>query len=344
MKTATDANSSRIGVHRRGFLTVLAVATLFPLIGRAQQSPRLVGLLSSSTGPEANSAASAWITGFEGVLVSSGWRVGDDLVVDYRFGHGRADLMHEHAAGLALRRPDVLVGLSTPATLALRDASTETPIVFFPVTDPVGAGLVESLARPGGRITGFSLFETTIVEKWLDLLKQVVPGLARVGILFGPASTSGFIHRYLDAVQAPAEMLAVETVTLPVSEPSEIEPAIAGIAGPGHGLIVIPDALLASGNNRPLVIDAALRYNLPAIYGFDFYALEGGLMSYAGDLIALAGQAAGYVNRILRGADPAELPVRGPEALELVINTITADAMGLTIPAELLAIANRVIE
>ena len=330
-------------MRRREFITVLAsAAAAWPLAARAQQGEgiRRIGVLMASAADDSENQArmAAFLQG----LAQLGWSDGRNVLIDTRWATTNADDLRRHAAELAALAPDVLIAATGTATAApLLQATRIVPIVFVIVIDPVGAGFVASLARPGGNATGFTAFEYGVSGKWLELLKEVAPGVTRVAVLRDPAVASG-IGQFA-AVQAVAPSLGVELSPIDTRDAPEIERAVTVFARSGNsGLIVTPSPV--ASRHRELITALAARHNLPAVYAFRFYVTAGGLISYGPDTIDQYRRAAGYVDRILKGEKPADLPVQAPTKYELVINLKTAKALGLTVPPTLLARADLVIE
>jgi putative ABC transport system substrate-binding protein len=250
--------------------------------------------------------------------------------------------MRKFAKELVMLRSDAILAIGTPAVAALKQESRTVPIVFVRVSDPVGEGFVLNLANPGSNITGFTNFESSMATKWLELLKEIVPHMTRVTAMFDPATAPGGGFYFLHSIEAAAPSFAVEVSTATVHDTAEIERAIAGIArAPGGCLIPTPDVFLVV--NRELIIDLTARYRVPAVYQYRYFVTSGGLISYGIDAIDQYRQAAGYIDRILKGERPAGLPVQAPTKYELVINRKTAKALGLTIPQSLLATADEVV-
>jgi putative ABC transport system substrate-binding protein len=275
-------------------------------------------------------------------LQETGWIVGRTVRIDYRWSQaGDLEQARQYAAELIALAPEVILAVATSAAAALQQPARNVPIVFVQVTDPVGAGFVESLARPGGNMTGFTPFEYGISAKWLELLKEVAPRVRRVAVLRDPSLTAAIAQ--FAAMQSAASSLGVELSPSGVRDGSEIERAI-GVLGQGSndGLIVLPGSLTLL--HRKLIIALAANHHVPAIYPYRYHVTDGGLMSYGPDTIDQYRRAAGYVDRILRGETPADLPVQAPTKYELVINLKTAKALGLTVPPTLLARADEVIE
>ena len=330
-------------MKRRDFITLIGgAAATWPLAARAQQSERVrrVGVLVASAADD--SQFQTWVGAFLQALAQLGWIDGRNVRVDIRWATANADDLRRHAAELAALAPDVLVAATGTATAApLLQATRTVPIVFVQVIDPVGAGFVASLAQPGGNATGFTSFEYGLSGKWLELLKQIAPSMTRAAVLRDPAVASG-IGQFA-AIQAVAPSLGVELSPVDARDAPEIERAVTAFARSGNGgLIVTPSPVAA--RHRDLIATLAARHRLPAVYGARHYAAAGGLISYGPDLIDQYRRAAGYVDRILKGEKPSELPVQAPTKFELVINLRTAKALGLDVPASLLARADEVIE
>jgi putative tryptophan/tyrosine transport system substrate-binding protein len=330
-------------MRRRQFITLIGGAAAWPRAARAQQPERVrhIGVLMASAADDSENQArmAAFLQG----LAQLGWTDGRNVRIDTRWATTNADDLRRHAAELSALAPDVLVAASGTATAApLLQATRTLPIVFVVVVDPVGAGFVASLARPGGNATGFTMFEYGLSGKWVELLKQIAPQMTRGAVLRDPTIASG-IGQFA-AVQAVAPSLGVELSPIDVRDASEIERDIAAFArgSSNGGLIVTPSPV--ANRHRDLIAKLAARYRLPAVYGSRQYAAAGGLISYGPDLIDQFRRAAGYVNRILKGEKPADLPVQAPTKYELVINLKTAKALGLDLPPTLLARADEVIE
>jgi putative tryptophan/tyrosine transport system substrate-binding protein len=330
-------------MRRRTFITLLGGAVAaWPLAARAQQGERVrrIGVLVASAADDSENQArmAAFLQG----LVQLGWIDGRNVRIDIRWATTNADDLRRHAAELAALAPDVLVAASGTSTVApLLQATRTIPIVFVVVVDPVGAGFVASLARPGANATGFTTFEYGLSGKWLELLKQIAPGITRAAVLRDPAIASG-IGQFA-AVQAMAPSLGVELSPVDARDAPEIERAVTAFARSGNGGLVVTPSPVAS-RHRDLIITLAARYRLPAVYAWRYYVTDGGLISYGSDSIDQFRRAAGYVDRILKGEKPADLPVQAPTKYELVINLKTAKALGLDVPPSLLARADEVIE
>jgi len=324
-------------MKRRDFITLLGGAAMaWPRTTRAQQdATKRIGVLM--TGPEAQARLTAFVQG----LQQLGWTVGQNIQVDYRWGSGNADAMRKYAAELIALAPHVMMVDGSPAVVAVQAAGSKVPIVFGAVIDPVGGGFVESLARPGGDVTGFLMYEYGISGKWLELLKEIAPRVTRVAVLRDVAIAAG--SGQLGAIQSVAPQLGVETHPVGVRDANEIERGIAAFArGSNGGLIVTGSGLAVI--HRDLMVTLAARHKLPAVYYRRLYVTDGGLISYGPDRVDQYRSAAGYVDRILNGEKPADLPVQAPTKYQLAINLKTARALGLTVPSTLLAIADEVIE
>jgi putative ABC transport system substrate-binding protein len=329
-------------VRRREFITLLGSAAAWPLAARAQQSGRMrrVGVLMNVV--ENDPGGVAEMADFRQGLAELGWVADRNINIEFRWPGGDLERAQALAKELVDLKPEVLLARSTPTTAALKRESDSIPIVFVNVTEPVEQGFVQSLARPGGNITGFTNFESMIGGKWLQLLKEVDPRIARIAIIFNP-QTAPFAGLFLRSVEAAAPGLAVEVAAMPVQSDTDIETAMTAFARrPAGGLVAIPDSF--TGQHRDLIIAAAARNGLPALYANQVSTPSGGLMAYAVDTRDLMHRAAGYVDRILKGEKPSELPVQQPAKFELSINLKTARALGLTVPQSLLTIADEVIE
>jgi putative ABC transport system substrate-binding protein len=331
-----------LGIRRREFVSLLGGAAAWPLMARAQQPERMrrVGVLLGLTSDDPESAAR--IAAFAQGLQEAGWSVGRNIRIEYRWGAGDASRLRRDAAELISIAPDAILASSSPAMAAvLQQAPRTVPIVFVAVTDPVGAGLVASLGRPGGNITGFTVFEYGLSGKWLELLKQIAPKVTRAAILRDPAIASG-IGQYA-AIQSIAPSLGMELSPVGVEDADAIERAINEFArGPNGGLLVTASPLTAV--HRALIIALAAKHRLPTIYPFRYFVTSGGLISYGPDLVEQHRLAASYIGRILKGEKPADLPVQNPTKYELVINLKSAKTLGLDIPASVYARADEVIE
>jgi putative tryptophan/tyrosine transport system substrate-binding protein len=329
-------------LYRREFITLLGgAAAAWPLAARAQQGERMrrIGILMS--GAERDAQARADQAAFVHELNELGWTEGRNVHIDTRWGTADAGRMLTDARNLVALAPDLILASGGVTMQALLQATRTVPIVFLQVLDPVGAGYVESLARPGGNVTGFTNFEYGMSGKWLELVKQIVPDITRAAVLRDPGATSGTAQ--FAAIQAVAPFLKVDLTPLGLSDVGEIERNIAEFArGMNGGLIVVPGALAVV--HRELIITLAARHRLPAIYPYRYFTTGGGLMSYGPNPTDQFRQAAGYAARILKSEKPGDLPVQAPTRYELVINLRTAKALGLEVPPTLLARADEVIE
>ena len=327
-------------IERRKFLATLGGAAAWPLAARAQADRvRRVGVLIplAENHPEAQPRAMA----FQRALQELGWTEGRNVHIDYRFA-ASAERILAHATELVALAPDVIVGTSTAVVTAFRQATRSIPIVFIGVMDPVGQGLVPSLARPGDDMTGFGLEEPSMGGKWLALLKAIAPRVARIAVVFNP-ETAPFARLFLPSIDAAGHSLTVEPIVSPVRTEAELEQAIAEVGRDQvGGAIVLPDPFTAA--HRELIITLAARHRLPAVYPLRSFAASGGLIAYSIDRIDLHRRAASYVDRILKGTKVANLPIQMPTKFELVINLKTAEALGLNVPSTLLAQADGVIE
>jgi len=325
-------------MKRRAFITLLGgAAAAWPLAARAQQ-PRRVGVLMGFA--ESDPAAQSWLAAFRNALTQLGWSEGNNLRIEVRWGAADPDRIRTLAKELVDLRPDAIFNQTTPVTDALARVTQTIPIVFVYVADPIGSGFAASLARPGRNITGFTYVEPTTGGKWVELLKEIAPRTAHVALLFNPETAPKF---YMPSIQAAASSFAVEASVAPVHARDEIAGVIAAQArSPGGGLIVMPDVF--NDANGELIIALATSSGVPAIYPRPVFAETGGLIAYGADLAEQFRQAAGYIDRILKGANPGDLPVQRPTKFELVINLKTAKALGLTIPPTVLALADEVIE
>jgi ABC-type uncharacterized transport system substrate-binding protein len=328
-------------MRRREFITLLGGAAAWPLAARAQQGERMrrIGLLLPAAADDRE--FQVWVAALHQGLAQLGWIIGRNLRIDTRWAGANGADINRHAAELAALAPDVIVAHGTSTVRPLLLATRTVPIVFPIAGDPVGAGLVESLARPGGNATGFMTFEYSLSGKWLELLKQIAPGTTRAAILRDPTQGAG--TGLFAAIQAVAPSLRIEVTPVNMRVAEEIERAVTAFArSPNGGMVVTAGAsAIVHGD---LILALATRHRLPAVYYERFYAVAGGLMSYGPDRIDQYRRATGYVDRILKGEKPADLPVQAPTKYDLVINLKTAKALGLEVPPMLLARADEVIE
>ena len=329
-------------MKRREFMALLGgAAAALPLVARAQQPERMrrIGILMSGT--ESDPELQARVAVFRQTLEQLGWSEGRNIHIDIRFAAIRTDQYSALANEMIALHPDVILGHTTPVAAALQRESRTVPIVFVNVSDPVGTGLVASLARPGGNITGLMLYEEGITSKWLALLKEIAPHLKRTALVANPISTP--YDYFVRSAKAVAPSLALDLVPSPIANAADIEHVIETFARvPDGGLLVLPDG--TSIQHRDLIIALAARHRLPTVYAYRFFVAAGGLMSYGTDVIDQNRRAAAYVDRILRGAKPADLPVQAPTKYETVLNLKTAKALGLDVPPSLLVRADEVIE
>jgi putative tryptophan/tyrosine transport system substrate-binding protein len=332
-------------VKRPGFIAVLGGAAAWPLAGRAQQPGRVrrVGVLTAYR--ENDPSTQPFLTAFAQALERFGWAEGKNIQIDYRFAAGDPVLFKTYAAELVGLAPDAILAGSSQSVAALRQQTHTIPIVFAAVGDPVGQGFVQSLARPGGNITGFSSADAPLYGKWLQLLKEIAPRITRVAVIFNPDAKPAAVlfNASIDAIEAAAPSLGISVTLAPVRDDFGIEVAIAAHARePGGGLVDFPDAGFTT-THRDVIIAAATRHRLPMI-GWHAVSRSGGLMSYWFDPADSFVAAASYIDRILKGAKPADLPVQQPTKYSLIINLKTANALGLTVPQSILQRADEVIE
>jgi putative ABC transport system substrate-binding protein len=330
-------------MRRRDFITLIgSTAAAWPHAARAQQGERMrrIGVLTSGADaddPDGRARIAAFLQGLQRL----GWTDGRNIRIDYRWGAGDADNMRKYAAELVALAPDVILASGTATAAPLLQATRTVPIVFVQVTDPVGAGFVDSLARPGGNATGFVLFEYGISGKWLELLKEIAPAVTRAAVIRDPALSAG--TGQFGAIQSGAPSVGVEVSPVNVRDAPEIERAITAFARGSNGDLILTASAL-SVVHRDLIITLAARHKLPAVYYRRIFAAAGGLISYGPDVADQNRRAAGYVDRILKGEKPADLPVQAPVKYELVINLKTAKALGIEVPPMLLARADEVID
>jgi putative tryptophan/tyrosine transport system substrate-binding protein len=328
-------------MKRRDFITLLGgAAAAWPLAARAQQGERMrrIGVLMNLAADDPE--ASARVTAFAQGLQQLGWTDGRNLRIDYRWGAGDIERHRRYAAELVALAPELIVASGTPAVEAVRQANPGVPIVFVTVIDPVGGGLVASLARPGGNVTGFTFFEYGISGKWVEVLKELAPRITRAAVIRDPvAAGSG----QLGAIQAVAPSFGVEVTPVDVRSAADIEGGLATFVRESNGGLIVTASTLAAVH-RSVIIEVAARHRLPAIYPFRYYVADGGLISYGPDLIDPYRRAADYVDRVLKGEKPADLPVQAPTKYQLMINLKTAKALGIEVPPTLLARADEVIE
>jgi len=332
-----------LDLRRRDFITLLGgAAASWPLAARAQQAEQMrrIGVLMNTGAdePESQARLAAFMQGLQEI----GWAAGRNLRIDYRWSPGDLARLRKDAAELVALRPEVILAGVGATTMALQQATRTIPIVMAQGIDPVGNGYVDSLARPGGNTTGFIQFEYSLAGKWMELLKEVAPGTTRVGVLREPGVPPAAIGQWT-MIQGVAQSLGAELKPIELRDANEIESAVSAFArSPNAGLIVVVSA--ASLTHRELIITLAARHRLPTVYAYRVFVTHGGLITYSPDIASQYRRAAGYVDRILKGENPADLPVQAPTKYELVINLKTAKALGLEVPPTLLARADEVIE
>jgi putative tryptophan/tyrosine transport system substrate-binding protein len=332
-----------IGVGRREFIALLGGALADQAIPANAQEPARVPIVGALMGLANDAETRARAQAFEQGLKKEGWLPGENVRIEYRFSEGDPSRMQVLAKELVELKSDCILGHSTPVTTALMRATRTVPIVFVAVSDPIGSGFVASMARPGGNITGFTILHATVVGKYITLLKEMMPQLVRVAIIYNPGSVPGggafFSRPFVDS----ATKLHVKPITAQVHNSAEIESAITRLGSePGSGLVLVPDNFITL--HRELIISLAAKFRIPAVYPYRYFAEAGGLLSYGVDAIDLFRRSAEYVSRILRGAKAADLPVQAPTKFELVINLKTARALGLVVPRILMASADEMIE
>jgi putative ABC transport system substrate-binding protein len=331
-------------MRRRDFITLLGGAAAWPLAARAQQpgAVRRIGVLMNGAATDA--VVQSYVAAFVQGLRQLGWTEGQNLHIEYRWNDGDAELARIYAAQLIGLMPDVILTATTVNLTVIQHATTTVPVVFLQVSDPVAQGFVPGLTHPGGNLTGFSSYELSVSGKWLDLLKEAAPSLARVAVMFNP-DTSPQSNFFMRAIEVVAPTLGVQAFAVPVRATSDIEPALESLAHqPNGGLVLSTDAFTHS--RQKLITDLAVHHHLPSISADPDFPKDGGLMYYGVRIntVDQFRQSANYVDRILKGAKPGDLPVQQPDKYTLVINLKTAKALGLTIPLSLLGLADEVIE
>jgi putative ABC transport system substrate-binding protein len=325
-------------MKRREFITLLGGAAAWPLVARAQQRERVrrIGVLLSG-----DESGQSDVAAFTQALAALGWTDGRNVRMDVRWYVNDTNRIPALAKELVGLQPDIVLTASIPAIVALQRETRAIPIVFVNLADPVASGIVARLNQPGGNITGFALFEPSLGGKWLELLSEIAPGLKRAAIMFNP--DQAVAPTFMPSFETAARSLKVVPIIAPVHSDVDIETAIIGLGRePGGGLIVMPDAWMLA--HRAPIISAAARNNVPAVYSLSYFAQDGGLLSYASDGVDMWRRAASYVDRILRGAKPGDLPVQLPTKFEMVVNRKTATALGLAIPPSILLRVDEVIE
>jgi len=329
-------------MRRRAFITLIGGATVWPLCARAQQDGRMPRVAVLTPYAESDPEAQIWFRAFVEGMQAFGWTDGRNVRIDVRWAGGEVDRIQRLAKELVDLQPEVVFAMTTPSVNAILRETRTIPIVFTQVTDPVAQGLVDSLLRPGGSITGFTIFEPEIGSKLVQVLKEIAPETARAAVIFNP-ETAPYYKLYMSAIEAAAASFAMKAFEAPAHNRAEIEAAISALARePAGGVIAMSDGFTVV--HRDLIIALAARYRLPAAYPFRFFVADGGLISYGVDLRDMQLRAAIYVDRILKGAKPADLPVQLPAKFELVINLKTAKVLGLDVPLHLQHRADEVIE
>jgi putative ABC transport system substrate-binding protein len=331
-------------MKRREFITLVGSAATWPLAARAQQPSgmRRIGVLLGNA--ESDPQAQAGVAKFTKALQDLGWNVGRNIAIDYRWAAADLGRMATFAKELVALRPDLIVASTTPVIEALQRETKAIPIVFAVVSDPVGSGFVNSLSRPGGNITGFINVESSLSGKWIELLKEVVPHLSRAALLFNP-ETAPFFNYFLQPFESAARASAIEPTTALVHATDDIDRIFAELgARQDTGVVVLVDVFTAKRSTLDVIISAAARNRVPTIYPYRYMVAAGGLVSYGVDNADLFRRAADYVDRILKGAKPADLPVQLPTVFELAVNLKTAKSLGITIPGTVIARADEVIE
>jgi len=330
-------------MRRREFITLLGGAAAWPIAANAQPADQMrrVGVLSNIA--ESDLEAQSMVTALHDELRKLGWINGRNLQVDHRWAAGNPERAAAFAKELIALKPDTIVAHTTPSVVAMQKQTHSIPVVFIQISDPIGAGFVTNLARPDGNITGFTNFESSMVGKWVELLKEIAPGVSRVAFLFNPQTAPYVTRYYQQPLETSARSLGLRTFSSPVQDAGEIENTIVGFGRePGGGLIVMPDSFNIVHRNQ--IVALAAQHRLPMISPYRFMAQEGGLMAYGVEPVDLFRRAAAYVDRILKGTKPADLPVQAPTKFELVINMKTAKALGLNVPLLLQQRADEVIE
>jgi putative tryptophan/tyrosine transport system substrate-binding protein len=328
-------------MRRREFIAGLGAVAAWPLAALGQlERVRHIGVLMAYE--ESDPEAQTWMAAFRDGLRKLGWMEGRNILIDYRWIASNLDAIEQSAKEVVALQPDLILASGTPVTASLLQQTRVIPIVFVTVADPIGMGFVESLAHPAGNITGFINLESSLGNKWPQLLKEIAPGITHANIMFNP-TTAPYADFYARPFLASGPTLGLTLDTAPVRNDADIEAAVGALARePGGGLVVMPDGFTTS--HRATIISFATRHRLPAIYPDRFYAVDGGLMSYGVDFRDIYRRASQYVDRILKGDKPADLPVQQPTHFALVINLKAAKALGLAVPDKLLALADEVIE
>jgi putative ABC transport system substrate-binding protein len=330
-------------MRRRKFIALsVGAAVSWPLAARTQQPTGMRRVAFLHPFLENDAEVLARVSAFREGLEALGWTENRNIRIEHRYSGGDLGRIRDYATELVHSAPDLIVGSGTPITAALKEATSTIPIVFNLVNDPVGQGFVDSPARPGGNITGFTFIDFPLIGKWLEMIKEIVPGVRHIALMFNP-DTTPFYPAFVHELEAANKSLAVKLSASPVHDEAEVEVAITALARePGGGLIAAPDAFI--NNHRRAIMTLTERHRLPAIYAFRQFATEGALISYGPDTADIVRRSAGYVDRILKGERPADLPAQAPTKFELVINLKTAKALSLEVPPHLQQLADEVIE
>ena len=329
-------------MQRREFITLLGGAAAWPFGARAQQTERMRRVSILLAYVESDISARQWTKVFGEALQELGWNIGRNIQLDYRWAGPNPDLLRSNAEELVHLSPDVLLAGATPAVIALQHATRSIPIVFANVADPVGQGLIASFARPGGNTTGFGAFDFSMAGKWVQAIKEIAPSVTRIGVIFNP-ETGPFYASFLPFVETASSRLDVKSVATAIHDSDRIAQTLEKLAEePNTGVVVLPSVMFTT--NREIIITTTARLRLPTVYPFSFFAQSGGLLSYGFDVRDMYKRAAGYVDRILRGAKASDLPAQQPTKFELIVNLKTAKALNLAVPPMLLDRADEVIE
>jgi putative ABC transport system substrate-binding protein len=330
-------------VKRRQFIAGIGSAAAWPIAARAQQSGRVRRISILMAYDENDPEGKAYLSGFMQGLAELGWTAGRNMRMDVRWAAGNVDRVRVYAKELVDFQPDVILADTTPVIAALQQETRTVPIVFLEVSDPIGSGLIVSLARPGGNITGFIHYDGSMGGKWLQLLTEIAPGVKRVAMMFNPDTAPYVTAYYLPSFEAAARSVNVEAIAARVRTDADIETVISSLGRePGRGLVVVPDIFMIV--HRAPIISLVARNNVPVVYQDSVFVRDGGLLSYGPDLANIYHRSASYVDRILRGEKPAQLPVQVPTKFEMAVNVKAAKALGLIVPQSILLTADEVIE
>jgi putative ABC transport system substrate-binding protein len=330
-------------MRRRDFITLLGGATMLPIVAQAQQAARMrrIGILFGSS--QGDRQAMFELALLKDTLQELGWTEGRNIVIEARWANAEVDRIHAFARELVGLQPDLILAQTTPVVAALQRETKTIPIIFVVVADPVGSGFVVSLPHPGGNITGFINLEASLVGKWIETLKDIIPGVTHVALMFNPETAP--ITYYQQPFETAARSSGIEPTAAPIRNETDVERVFASLEDkPKTGVVMLPDVFTAARHNLDLVISLAARYRVPTVYPYRYMVAAGGLIAYGVDPVDLFRRAPAYIDRILKGANPAELPVQLPTKFEMAINLKTAKALGLDVPPSLLARADEVIE